>query len=151
MKDTAQLCWCVCRSRGALAIALLVSVMGTWSCQKSVEPGGGRPPKDVKDTYNCRDRQIDVDPNAANGQGVVEDPVVVCGGHKVRWQEINSPNAIDWEVDFVNSPFTKGETTIKKGDKDPSPVLSPNDDTAFKYTIIVNKVKHDPQIVLMGK
>jgi len=74
---------------------------------------------------------------------------VVCGGHKIKWKEKNSNDT--WEVKFTTSPFTQGETMIKKGGPDPSPVSSPNDDTAFKYSIVVNNVKHDPQIIIMGK
>lgn len=125
------------RTGVALATVLCLGLAQS-SCEKASVSG---------DAYTCRDRKIDVDPNAANG--IVQDPVVVCGGHKIKWKEKNSNDT--WEVKFTTSPFTQGETTIKKGGPDPSPVSSPNDDTAFKYSIVVNNVKHDPQIIIMGK
>jgi hypothetical protein len=125
--------------RTTMAMATVICLaLAQSSCEK---------PMAGTDSYTCRDRKIDVDPNAPNG--VVQDPVVVCGGHKIKWKEKNSNDT--WEVTFTTSPFTKGETTIKKGGLDASAVLSPNDDTAFKYSIVVNNVKHDPQIIIMGK
>ncbi len=95
--------------------------------------------------YNCRDRTIM--PDRTSSTGVDRDTVVVCGGFHVRWREKNSEQ---WQVDFVTSPFQQGEKTIRKGDRDPSPVLMLNDDTAFKYTITVDGTPHDPQIIIMG-
>ncbi len=96
--------------------------------------------------YNCRDRTIMPD-RTSSATGVDRDTIIVCGGFHVRWREKNGEQ---WQVDFVTSPFQQGEKTIKKGDKDPSPVLVLNDDTAFKYTITVDGKQHDPQIIIMG-
>jgi len=126
------------RSRVALAAVICLS-MTQFSCKESHV---ANVPYTV---YNCRDRTIMADRTSSTG--VDRDTVVVCGGFHVRWRDKNGEQ---WQVDFVNSPFQQGEKTIKKGDKDPSPVLLLSDDTAFNYKITVDGQAHDPQVIIMG-
>jgi hypothetical protein len=120
-----------------MALATLLGV-SLWqaACEK---------PNVSTDAYKCKDRTIDVNANASTG--VDQDTVVVCGNHKLKWKEKNNE---DWEVEFTASPFQQGEKKIKKGDQPPSAIAPQTSDTAFKYSITVDKQKHDPQIIIMG-
>ncbi len=140
MKAAVQLSSHISLQAGVALAAVICLSVTQFSCK---EPHVAFAPYTV---YNCRDRTIMPD-RTSSATGVDRDTIIVCGGFHVRWREKNGEQ---WQVDFVASPFQQGEKTIKKGDKDPSPVLVLNDDTAFKYTITVDGKQHDPQIIIMG-
>jgi hypothetical protein len=138
----------------ALALAAIVVVTLGISCSQTPQvappptPQVAPPPTPkTKLSYTCKDRPITVDKGFA--KGVDKETVVVCGGYSVSWKGNNPKDS--WEVDFTTSPFVNGETVIKNGSPNPSPVVATVDDTAFKYSVITSDgIKHDPQIIIMG-
>jgi hypothetical protein len=134
--------------RNTLELTALVAVaMVVTACSSSVEPNVQPPATTRMKAYSCKDRPITVDKGFS--KGVDKETVVVCGGYSVSWKGNNPKDS--WEVDFTTSPFVNGETVIKNGSPNPSPVVATVDDTAFKYSVITSDgIKHDPQIIIMG-
>ena len=130
----------------ALALAAIFVVTLGISCSQPQTPQVTPQPGKTS-AYTCKDRPITVDKGFS--KGVDKETVVVCGGYSVSWKGNNPKDS--WEVDFTTSPFVNGETVIKNGSPNPSPVVATVDDTAFKYSVITSDgIKHDPQIIIMG-
>jgi len=118
-----------------LAAAVLLSIFPSACARPDREAEGLR----------CRDRETFVNKDAKDG---VDDPtIVICRGHRMRWKHRGE----DWSIHFDVSPFLSGVKDIKKGDPDPGPVIGVDKDTIFKYTITINGVAHDPQIIIIGR
>ncbi len=124
-----------CLSGGVLLVAAAMLAAYAPACRKPL----------TADVYACRDKEVHV--NKDKPRGVDEEVVTVCKNHKVRWREKHQE---DWSVHFDVSPFVSGVKDIKKGDRDPGPVIQVDQDTAFKYSITVDGKTYDPQIIIMG-
>ena len=134
------------RQKTILGILVCCSALA-WSCGKGGSSGGGNPGM-AADTYNCKNRIIKVGSSLTNG--VDKQTVVLCGGKKVRWEDVDTSNPSDWEIDFSNLPFLDCTKKVKKGVD--CTVLSPDDDTAYPYDVFFSKqTSQDPQIIIMGK
>jgi hypothetical protein len=93
----------------------------------------------------CTDRHTYVNKNASGG--VDDDPIVLCPGKKMRWDD----HGEDWEVDFTNdSPFEGKPMKMDKNNRTGKARSDLKKDTSFPYTVTFKDRKADPQIIVMG-
>lgn len=111
--------------------------MWTAACPTQQKPGP---------TLTAKDREIHVNKDKPNG--VEEETVVVYTTKKVKWSARHNET---WEVDFKVSPFQDGTTKITPAtDQSKLALVTVAEDTAYKYSVTVDGVQHDPQIIIMG-
>ena len=124
---------------------VLVLMLGTSSCKE--EEGEKRPRVTGKGPLDCGDKTVTVQAGSDPTKFATPEAVYVCEGDVVTWEPASDVQTFD--VDFKKDyPFEGNKKKFNKGDRK-SPKLKPQKKglTVYPYTITVNGVPYDPQVV----
>ena len=131
---------------GSAMLAVLIVSMSQYSC-RLFSPRDGK----NRSSYCVEIHKITIHVDRKAKKGVQEETLVGCPGDLLHWTEVDGE---DWHLEFKDqssSPFVSNEVKLKKGDNPGGLKSVGSISVAFPYSITVDNISRDPQIVIMGK